>query len=407
MPFVVYAAPFFAEAAVRNIAAAVDLPNVRLGVISQEPQERLAPELQARLAGHWRIDDALDSGQLTQAARALAERQGRIHRLFSATEQLQVPLAEARAELGIAGMSVEAARNFRDKDRMKTLLRAAGLPCARHRLIDNAGAAWAFAAEAGYPLVVKPPAGAATQATFRVDGPEALEWALSASRPSSDQPTLLEEFITGDEHSFDTVSVDGRPVWHSLTQYFPTPLEALRNPWIQWCVLLPREVEDVRYDDIREAAFRSLDVLGMETGMSHLEWFRRGDGSVAISEVAARPPGAQITTLMSRANDFDAIGAWARLMIFGEFDPPERRYAAGAAYLRGQGQGGRIVAVHGLDQARREVGDLVVDARLPEIGQPASDHYEGDGFVILRHPETETVKQALFRLISLVRVERG
>ena len=147
--------------------------------------------------------------------------------------------------------------------------------------------------------------------------------------------------------------------------------------------------------------------VGMQTGMSHLEWFRRGVGSIAISEVAARPPGAQITTLMSRANDFDALAAWTRLMIFDEFDPPVRRYAAGAAYLRGQGQGERIVAIHGLDQARHEIGDLVVDAKLPEIGQQASDHYEGEGFVILRHPETEVVKQALFRLISVVSVERG
>lgn len=407
MPFVVYATPFFAEAAVRNIAAAVDLPDVRLGVISQEPRELLAPELSGRLAAHWRIDDVLDSRQLIQAARALAERQGPIHRLFSATEQLQAPLAEARVELGIDGMTVEAASNFRDKNRMKTLLREAGLPCARHRLIDTAAAAREFAAAVGYPLVVKPPAGAATQATFRVDGPEALDWALAATASTPEQPVLLEEFITGDEHSFDTVSVNGRPVWHSLTQYFPTPLDVLRNPWIQWCVLLPREVESSRYDDIRDAAFKALDVLGMETGMSHLEWFRRGDGSIAISEVAARPPGAQITTLMSRANDFDALGAWTRLMIFDEFDPPERRYAAGAAYLRSQGQGEHIVAIHGFDQARHEIGDLVVDARLPEIGQRASDHYEGEGFVILRHPETEVVKQALFRLISIVRVERG
>jgi hypothetical protein len=41
----------------------------------------------------------------------------------------------------------------------------------------------------------------------------------------------------------------------------------------------------------------------------------------------------------SRAHDFDCPAAWARLMIFGEFEPPQRKYAAGAAYLRGQGQG--------------------------------------------------------------------
>lgn len=140
--------------------------------------------------------------------------------------------------------------------------------------------------------------------------------------------------------------------------------------------------------------------------MSHLEWFRRRDGSLAISEVAARPPGAQFTTLISRAHDFDCLGAWARLMIFGAFEPPPRRYAVGAAYLRGQGQG-RVKAIHGLEQAQREVGYLITDMRLPQIGQTPTGTYEGEGFIIVRHPETKVVEEALWRLITLVRVELG
>lgn len=406
MPFVIFATPFFSANAVRFIAATAALPEVRLGVISQEPQELLPPEVQARLAGHWRIDNALDSAQLTGAAQELARRHGPIHRLLGAQEQLQAPLAEARAHLGVPGMSPAAARNFRDKARMKALLREAGLPCARHRLVADAADAWRFAEEVGYPLIVKPPEGAGAQDTFRVDGPDALREALASLAPAPGRATLLEEYITGEEHSFDTFSRDGRAVWHSLTHYLPAPLEVVRTPWIQWRVVLPREVDDPRYDDIRRAAFRTLDVLGMETGLSHLEWFRRRDGSLAISEVAARPPGAQITTLMSRAHDFDCLAAWARLMVFDQFDPPPRRYAAGAAYLRGHGAG-VIRAVHGLDRVEQELGHLITDARLPAIGQSPSPSYEGDGYIIVRHPETAVVEQALLRIVNLVRVELG
>jgi hypothetical protein len=91
-------------------------------------------------------------------------------------------------------------------------------------------------------------------------------------------------------------------------------------------------------------------------------------------------------------------------MVFDRFDPPQRRYAAGAAFLRGSGSG-RVKAVHGLARAQSEVGDLVVEARLPQRGQMASGTYEGDGFVLLRHPDTETVKRGLKRLISLIEVE--
>ncbi len=406
MPVVLFAAPYFTENARRFIEAAASLPGVSLGLISQEPLELLPEALRARIAAHYRVDDALDSRRLVHAAESLSRQMGPIHRFLGVVEQIQIPLAEARAQLGVAGMNVEAARNFRDKARMKTLLGAAGLPCARHRLVASEAEAWDFAAEVGYPLIVKPPAGAAAQATFRVNDSEALRRALILGAPSAQQEALLEEFVTGSEHSFDTFSLHGRPVFHSLTHYSPTPLEVIENPWIQWCVLLPREIDQPQYDDIRQAAFRTLEALGMETGMSHLEWFRRRDGSLAISEVAARPPGAQITTLISRAHDFDCNYAWARLMVHDEFDDVERRYAVGAAYLRGQGSG-QIRAIHGLDQAEREIGHLVVEAKLPRIGQSPSSSYEGDGYVILRHPETAVVKQALSRLVSLVRVELG
>src|SRR4051812_10475250 len=296
MHFVIFAAPWFSENATRFIEATVNQRDVRVAVISQEPQEHLAAHLRDRIAAHWKVEDIFDAGQLAHAAQQLSKHFGPIHRLFGAYEQLQVPLAEARWSLGIEGMSAEAAHNFRDKSRMKNVLREAGVPCARHKLAHDEGEAWGFAEEVGFPLVLKPPAGAGALSTFRVDDIDAFGEALKISAPTQQQPTLIEEFITGEEHSLETITIGGRVLWHSLTHYYPTPLDVLRNPWIQWCLLLPREIDSPQYDDIREAASHALSALGMETGLTHMEWFRRRDGSVAISEVGARPPGAQITT---------------------------------------------------------------------------------------------------------------
>jgi biotin carboxylase len=407
MPTILLVTPFFTDFVIRTLQVTAALPGVRLGVISQQPQEDLAPDVRACIAAHWRADSVLDSGQLVHAAGQLAAQLGPIHRMFGPSEHIQVAVAEARERLGIRGLNVEAVKNFRDKAHMKDKLRAAGLPCARHRLVTTDAEAWAFVDSVGYPVVVKPPAGAAAQTTFRAAGPHEFRQALQAIAPDINRAALIEEFITGDEHSFDTFSVNGKAVWHSLTHYFPNPLEVMQTPWIQWCVLLPREIDAPQYDDIRGVAFRALEVLGMENGLSHLEWFRRRDGSMVISEVGARPPGAQFTTLISRAHDFDCVAAWARLMVFGEFTPPPARlYAAGAAYLRGQGQG-RVRAVHGWEQAERELGHLFTDVKLPTPGQAPSGTYEGEGYVILRHLETSMVKEALFRLVSLVRVELG
>lgn len=406
MPTVIFAAPYLTPTAARMVTATASLPNVRLGVVSQDPLDHAPDDVRRATAQHWRVDDVLDPDQLAGAVGAIAERIGAPERLFGAYEQLQVPLAELRERLGIDGLPVETARNFRDKARMKDILRAAGVPCARHALAESADDARAFAEHVGYPVVVKPPAGAGSVATFRAASDAELEDALAAAPPAAGDPVLLEEFVVGDEHSLETVSLGGRPAWHSLTRYYPTPLDAVRNPWIQWCVVLPREADAPQYDDVRRVGDAALAALGMTTGLTHMEWFRRRDGSLAVSEVAARPPGAQITTLVSRSTDTDFVRAWARVMVEGTFDPPARKYAAGIAFLRAQGRpGGVIRATHGLDRLSEATRALVTDVQLPPVGVGARPSYEGDGWIVVRHPETAPVERALAEIVSTVRVE--
>ena len=403
---VVFAAPRLSENASRMIEAIGRLPDVRLGVISTDWPDDAPAGARAVIAQHWRVDDVLDPAQLHGAVREVAARIGGVERLFGAYEQLQVPLAEVRERLGLDGVSVEAARNFRDKARMKDVLRAAGLPCARHAECTSWGDAVAFAERTGFPLVLKPVAGAGAQATYRVDDGSALAQALELLQPSPAAPVQVEEFVVGDEHSLETISIAGVPVWHSLTHYHPTPLEVLRNPWIQWVVVLPREVDHPRYDNIKQVGDAALAALGMRTGLSHMEWFRRRDGSLAIGEVGARPPGAQITTLVSRHTDTDFVASWAQVMVHGTFTVPERRHAVAAAYLRGQGQG-VVRRVHGLDAVQREFGAMICDIKVPHPGQGPTGSYEGDGYVILRHPETAVVERAVRRVVELVKVELG
>jgi len=400
----IFVAPFFMDATTRFIAGAAQLENVDVTVISQDPADRLPDGVRQHLAGHWRVDDALDPRQIVQAAEALQQRHGPASRLLAALEQLQVPLAVARQQLGIPGLSVAAAQNFRDKARMKTVLHEAGVPCARHALIVDHAEAETFASSVGFPLVVKPPAGAGGKGTFRLDDGSALANYLQRYPLRADNPTLFEEFVRGTEFSFDSVMINGKPVWHSISRYMPSPLEVLENSWIQWCVMLPRDISEPGFDPIRDAAFRCVQALGLDTGLSHMEWFRLADGRIVVSEVGARPPGAQFTTLLSYAHDIDFYRAWPRLMIFDEFEPPPRHYAAGAAYIRGQGQG-RVRRIHGIDAVQRHFGAIVVEAKLPHEGQPPSDSYEGDGYIIVRHPETDVVEHALQEIVKTIRVE--
>jgi biotin carboxylase len=404
---VVFVAPFAADTTLRFVRCAAELPDVRMAVITQDDPEKLPEPLRARLVAVRRVGNALDAGELASAVRALeAELGGPAERLIGVLEQLQVPLAEVREQLRIRGMDAREARNFRDKSRMKDVLRAHGLPCAQHRLCPTETEALEFAARAGFPLVAKPPAGAGARNTLRVENMDELRGYLRSAPPSQAAPLLLEEFITGEEFSFDTVTLHGRHLFHSINVYAPAPLTVLENAWIQWAVLLPRRIDTPEFAPIFDAGPRALDALGMHTGVTHMEWFRRPDGRIAISEVAARPPGAQFTTLISYAHDFDLYTAWARLVIHEQFDVPQRQFSVGAAYLRGQGEG-RVVAIEGLDEVRRELGPLVVEWKPPALGASASGTYEGEGFIIVRHPDTAAVRDALTKIVRTVRVRLG
>jgi hypothetical protein len=399
-----FVAPYLLEATARFVISAATLPDVRLGLITCEPLEAIHPDLRGRLVGHWRVEDALDPRQLAGAVAGLSSQMGRVERLVGALEQLQVPLAQVREGLGIEGMDERTALNVRDKSRMKETLQAAGVPCARHALVHSAAEAVAFADQVGFPLVAKPPAGAGAQATYRLDDGDMLRGWLGAMPLSDSGPALLEEFLVGEEHSFDSVSIGGQTVWSSISDYYPPPLEVLRNPWIQWTVMLPREIDGPHYEGVHKWGPAALQVLGVRDALTHMEWFRRPDGSVAISEVAARPPGAQLTSMHGYAHDFDLYRAWTELVILGRFDAPERRFATGTAYLRGMGHG-RVRAVHGVDAVQERVGHLVVEARLPRPGQPAGSDYLGEGYVMVRDPETSVVKEALSTIVGGIRVE--
>lgn len=392
------------DATLRFLRGAAAMEDVTLTLISQDALDKVPAELRQRLNGHYRVTNALDPLHLVAAAQRLASEFGPVQRIFGPLEQLQVPLGSAREALGLPGVDVATAKNFRDKSRMKDVLRAADVPCARHALIGSAQAAQAFVHKVGFPVVVKPPAGAGGKSTFRLDRPEDLATYLARFAPDARAPTLFEEFVRGTEYSFDSVMINGEMVWHSISRYLPSPLEVMENKWIQWSVMLPRDIDGSEFDPIRDAATRGLRALGLETGLSHMEWFALPDGRIAISEVGARPPGAQFSSLLSFAHDLDFYQAWPRLMAFDHFVPPPRRYAVGAAYFRGQGAG-RVHAIHGLDEAQRRYGELVVDVKLPREGQAPVDSYEGDGYVIVRHPHTEVVEDALKNIVSLVRVE--
>jgi phosphoribosylaminoimidazole carboxylase (NCAIR synthetase) len=398
---VIFAAPFPSDITMRFVRAASNLPGVRLLGIVHTPPSGADANVYSDFV---RVTDPLSSKDLIDATEILRKRHGQPDRIIGILEAMMVQLAQTRAHFGVEGTQPAVAELFRDKSQMKAALRAAGLPVAKSRLLGDLNDARSFAAEVGFPMVLKPPSGMGAKSTWRVNSLEELMRGVAGIGASASRPILAEEFLRGREFSFETITLGGKIRMESLSHYLPTCLEVLETPWIQWCCMLPRDISGSEYDGARKMARGAIAALGLTDGMTHMEWFQRPDGSLVIGEIAQRPPGANISTMTGLAHGVDVFRSWVRAVVDGELDGVwERKYAVGSAFLRGMGHG-RVAHVEGVHVVYQAVGNLVVEAKLPDVGAMKSDGYEGDGYIIVRHESTDVVKQALRTIIETVKV---
>jgi len=398
---IVFVAPFPTDTTMRFVRAVANLPDVRLlGVCHASPRGKGARAFDDVV----RVSDAMSAKDMIDAIDLLQRRHGKVERIVGILEVIMVQLAQARAHFGVPGTPPQIAELFRDKALMKAKLSSAGLPVARNRLIRGARDAESFAAEVGFPMVLKPPAGMGAKATYRIDTAESLQQVITGIGVSDRAPLLAEEFLRGREFSFETITLGGRPRTYSISHYLPTCLEVLENEWIQWVCLLPKEIDGHEYDGARALGKAAIEVLGLDDGATHMEWFQRPDGSLAIGEIAQRPPGANITPMIGHVHGIDPYRAWARAVVDGQLDAPwERKAASASVFLRGIGRG-RVAKVTGLHEVHEAVGKWIVEADIPTVGAPKKDGYEGDGYIVVRHPSTDAVKEMVKTILETVKI---
>ena len=314
--------------------------------------------------------------------------QVRIDRVECLWEPYMILAARLREELGLPGLTVAQTEPFRDKERMKQVLDVAGLRTPWHVAAQTVADVWAAAERVGFPLIVKPIAGAGSADTYRADSVAELDAILPNLRHVP--RVSVEEFIDAEEFTYDTICADGQVLFENICQYHPRPLLTKMHEWISPITLALRDLDAPGLQGGRELGAAVLRVLGFRDGFTHMEWYRKADGDVVFGEIGARPPGARTVDVMNYATDADLFSAWAQAIVHGEISPPvERRYNAASIFKRARGVG-RITHYEGLDRLLAEYGEHVAALDLLPVGAPRRDWRAttiADGMVIVRHPE--------------------
>lgn len=371
------------------------------GSLPKRSADALTAYLQVRSL--WHEEDAVAA--IVAEARAQSIRFDRVECLW---EPLMILAARLREALDVPGLTVAQTVPFRDKELMKEVLDRAGIRTPRHARCRSPAEVRAAAGRVGYPLIVKPIAGAGSADTYRVDDAAQLEAVLAQT--GHVREVSVEEFIEGEEYTYDTVSIAGVPAFFNVSWYRPKPLIGRSVEWISPQTVTLRDVDDPRLAPGRALGLAVLEALGVETGFTHMEWFLTPSGEAVFGEIGCRAPGARTVDTMNYACDIDLYRGWAEAVCHGRFTQAvERKYNVAVIFKRAQGQG-RIRRIEGQEALLRRFGPYVVVVDLLPVGARRRDWKAtllSDGHVVVRHPDLATCLEIADRVGTDLRIFAG
>jgi hypothetical protein len=372
-----------------------------IGVGDQPPHALPSPAREA--LAHYEHVSLSDERAVLAALHGLS-RHARIDQVECLWEPYMILAAHIREAFGLPGMTIEQTVPFRDKERMKRMLDAAGVRTPWHVSTTTVAGVWDAVEQIGFPLIVKPIAGAGSADTYRIDSVQELNDVLPSLRHV--QELSVEEFVDGEELTYDTVCANGHVLFENVLWYRPRPLQMRMHEWVSPVSISLRDLSVPDIQGGRQMGADVLAALGFNTGFTHMEWYRKADGEVVFGEIGARPPGARVVDLMNYATDGDLYVGWAEAVVHGRMQQLERHWNVGSIFKRAIGDG-RITHVEGLDRLLAEFGDAVRMVDLLPVGAPRRDWRAsviGDGMIVVRHPEFQRVVEMTDRFADEVKM---
>jgi hypothetical protein len=375
--------------------------------VGDQPVDALPEAARQALSRYVQISSFAD--EEAAVGETLAALRGtNVDRVESMWEATMYLAARLRERIGTPGLDVAHTVPFRDKQVMKEVLGSAGIRVPRSVRASTVDAVRAGADEVGYPLIIKPISGAGSVDTYRIDEPAELEAVLPALRGVPE--VSVEEFVDGEEYTFDTISVGGRIAYYNVCWYRPRPLAMKQLEWVSPEVIALREPDAGPLAAGVAMGHAVLDALRLDAGFGHMEWYLTAGGEVVFGEIGARVGGARLADAMNWACDIDVYRGWAEAVVHGRFSQAvERRYNAALIFKRAQGQG-RIQHIEGLSRLLAEIGEHIVHLDLLPLGAPRRDWTStiiSDGIVALRHPDLDTTIEMADRVATELQLYAG
>lgn len=309
------------------------------------------PSARYRIVGSKHIDDIIGAARAWHAME-------RFDGVLSFSESAVIAVATVADALGLPGIGVEAARTSRNKLLMRQAHERGGVPRPRFRLAPTLAVALETAEEFGYPVILKPTLGAASNFVFRADnadevrlrfpqvddGMRQMSWFMMEADGTDFGPrgVLIESFLDGPEYLTESLAWDDEVFLGSIVDRVTVEGTTFDDDVHH----APTSLDASQVAEVHRAITAAARAQGIRRSVMHAE-VRYHEGRPHLLEIAVRPGGGGLDYFARISAGYSPIRVMMDVACGQR--PPVRHYhptdvhTAGLCLISGAG---RIEEIH-------------------------------------------------------------
>ncbi len=271
------------------------------------------PQDRYRIAGGRHVDDLIRAATAWHAEEQFTG-------VLTFSESAVIATAAVADALGLPGIGVDAARTSRNKLIMREAHRRGHAAIPDFRFVTGTDEAIAAANTFGYPVVVKPTLGAASNFVFRVDDEAQLRERIEQARAGIDGMSwftmeadgvdlgphglLVESFLDGHEHLIEALVWDDEVFLGSIVDRVTVEGDTFDDDVHH----APTALTPAQVAEVHAVVAAGVRAQGLRRSALHAE-VRFHEGRPHLLEIAVRPGGGGLDHMARRSAGYDPIRA--------------------------------------------------------------------------------------------------
>ena len=356
------------------------------------------------------IADVYGPTETAAAAERYSRKIRKIDGVICVAADAPVTAATVAERLRLPGLPVHVAELACDKLAMKRCFRSAGVAAPWFQEVATPQELQRIAIERGSDLVIKPVDSRGSRGVQRIAQVQDIAKAFMLARSySPSERVMVEQYLAGPQVSTESVISGGRCYTPGFSDRNYEFLERFAPFFIENGGDLPSRLSPEIQAKVRDLVARAASAMGITDGTVKGDIVIHKDEPYVI-ELAARLSGGFFCTREIPLNTgVDFIGAAIKVALGESIGETEMmpRQAVPVVQRYAFPKPGKVVAIHGADDARRisGVAELVVTARVGDVIPPAGDKRPSGAMVLATGASHAVALKAANDALALIRIE--